>query len=145
MQNPSTDCAWEDSAGLVHWVPFSIGNRYTSCDVRIAWAPGVWSEMSVNCVTCLAVRKRLTGKANEQVVPLRREAGMFIFRWPFRTTANVIHGVVVPPRMKYFYELPALCSISTYAKLEKGTGKWTHGRESLTCIGCLATMKVSDA
>lgn len=145
MPQPSTDCAWEDSKGLIHWVPFTIGDRYTCCDVRIAWAPGVWSDLPIACLPCLAATKKFKGKLNEQVPPvLRREAGMFIFRWPFRTTGSVIHGAM--PRLKHaadFYDLNTLCGVSTYQKLQKGTGRWTHGREALTCIGCLAMARAA--
>jgi hypothetical protein len=140
LPSSAQDQAWEDSDSVVHWVPFTIGDRYTLCDLRIAWRPGLWSDREINCVACIARRGNFAGKLNERPAPLlRREAGMFVFRWPFRTTGGMFHGVVVP--LKYSperHDVDTLCGTSVSMKLSKQTGRWTHGREPLNCIGCLA-------
>lgn len=150
-RSTGNDRAWEDSDGVVHWVPFSIGGLYTLCELRIEWRPGVWSDWEINCLTCVAKRGNFAGKLNERPAPLlRREVGLFVFRWPFRTTGGLMHGVVVPlnykPVMSDVYptdpkdDVFTLCGTSVSAKLKKQTGRWTHGREHLTCIGCLSVV-----
>jgi hypothetical protein len=134
------DQAWEDSDGVVHWVPFTIGDSYTLCELNIVWRPGIWSDKEINCLGCVAKRGNFAGKLNERVPPLlRREAGMFVFRWPFRTTGGLMHGVVVPLRFDWANDdIFTMCGTNVSAKLEKRTGRWTHGRETLNCIGCAA-------
>lgn len=146
--------AWEDSDGLVHaiFTPLLAEVAHTLCELRLAWSPGVWSDREVNCITCLAERGNFAGKLNEKPPPLlRREAGLFVFRWPFRTTGGLMHGVIVPvrykPVMSTVYptapkdDVFTLCGMSVSAKLHKQTGRWTHGREPLTCLGCLACIE----
>ena len=158
MIHPSK-MSWEDADGLVHARhPGPKTNLYTACEIPIDQHPGLWSCFPVNCLSCLDERQRdysyegyrVTGKFNEMAPPLlRREAGIFVFAWPFRTTGSVYHGVPVFPydpgrrvALPVRDTRPAVtfCGLSVGAKLQKGTGRWTHGREPMTCIGCLASV-----
>lgn len=128
------DRYWEDRNGVIHFVPFTIGDLYTKCDRRIAWDPGRWSERKTTCLECCA---RMNEVPPEKP-PLEPVAGRWMFKWPLRTTGGTIHGVPVGDTP--LTSMSTFCGINVHAKLQKGTGRWTHGNEVMTCLGCVALM-----